>query len=432
MNRQRASLQPILLLLSCLALLACGSDTHPPSADAATDPTRANIDGGAGEAGQPLASGIAVVNSDYKSTSISFLDRDGNVLKDKDGCFNSGSGPAGLAMTLSGNVDLPTQTPFGSPVVVIDRRNAVLTWLDPATCTPLGQLAVGTGFTAYPHDYVMLSPTKAYVTRYEENAAATAAPDDFDDGNDLLIVDPSQPKIVGRIDLKPYAPAGAGMLPRADRAVLAGGKVYVSLNAITGDLKHYGAGRIVVVDPALDQVVGTIDPPTVMDCGALAYSASDNRLLVACNGDYSAGVQQVASSAIVVIDLTATPPAVAAQIPASSVGTMPFSNWVVAPLDTTTVLAVSQGDFSNTPPDRLWALSLVGAAPAEVFTSTEAYALGAILGDPDKARLFVANGTTKSSAFVQTFAVASGTLTATAAIKANPSQKLPPRALAWY
>lgn len=442
-------LSPYLIFPALVIGAACGSNNNSPAAEdaavsngndamateagAATgaDAIAASngIDAMATEAGAAMGpSGIAVVNSDYQSASVSFLDRDGNLLKD--GCFNSGSGGPSLSMTLSGDVALPTQLVLGGPVVVVDRQNASLTWLDPTTCKPLSQLAVGTGFASNPHDYVWLSANKAYVPRYKNNLAATPDPGDFDDGNDLLIIDPSQPKIVGRVDLKPFAPAG--VLPMADRALLAGGMVYVSLNAISDDYATYGVGRIVMVDPVSDHVVGTIDTPGAKNCGAMTYVAAENRLLVACNGDYAAGPQQSDSSALVVIDLGLNPPAVVNQVSAAAVGGRSFSNWAVAALDATTLLGVTEGDFSNTPPDKLWSVSLSGSPAALLFASTEAFTLGAVLVDGEKGRFIVADGPQKGASLLHVFDFSAGTITAGKTIKSNPSHSLPPRGLAWF
>ena len=420
-------------LLVCCTLSACGDDLGALVAiDAATTeagpsalPTDSGVDGGA--AATHL--GIAVVNSDYSATSVSFLDRDGNLVKEKDGCFNSGTGAPGLAMTLSSDVVLPTQLPSGGPVPIVDRGNGALTWLDPVTCAPLRQLAVGTGYLAYPHDVVTLSPSKAYVTRFEENAAATPAAGDFDDGSDLLIIDPKQPKILGRIDLKPFAPAD--VQPRADRALVAEGIVFVSLNAISGNFKTYGTGRIVMVDPVADVVTGTIDLPGAKNCGAMTYVPAEKKLMVACGGSYS-DTRQIDSSAIVIIDLGVTPPAVIAQIPAASVGALPFSNMALAAWDGRTVLGLTLGDPSALSTDQLWSLPLAGGPPIKVFDSSESWALGAVLADPEKGRVLVADGTTMTGAFLRVFDVAAGTFTAGKTVKTNPAQKLPPRALAWY
>jgi len=394
------------------------------ASEAAPPPMDSSADGGGS-----VQQGIVVVNSDYiGSTAISFLDRDGNLVKD--GCYNSGSGATGLAMTLSGDVVLPTQLAPGGPVVLVDRSQSALTWLDPTTCSPLHQLAVGTGFDSNPHDVVVLSASKAYVTRYAENGAATATPDDFDDGDDLLIIDPAQPKILGRIDLKPSAPAG--VLPCADRALFAEGKVFVSLNAIGLDFTTYGMGRIVMVDPATDKVTGTIDLPGTKNCGAMTYLAAEKKLLVACSGAYSDGAQQADHSAIVTIDLSVSPPSVSSQVAAAAVGGLPFSNTTLAALDGNAAFAVTLGNLSNLPPDRLWSLPLSGALPVRVFESTEAFALGAVLVDAERNRVLVTDGTTSTPALLRVFDFAAGIFTASLTIKTNPTQKLPPRALAWY
>jgi len=430
MNRTCAFPFHTIALLACFTVGACGDDLGAPVANdastieagASTLPIDSYIDGGAA-----THVGIAVINSDYSSTSVSFLDRDGNLVKD--GCFNSGTGAPGLAMTLSGDVVFPTQVPTGGPVVIVDRKSAALTWLDPVACTPLRQLAVGTGYVAYPHDVVTLSASKAYVTRYEENAAATPAPDDFDDGDDLLIIDPAQPKILGRIDLKPFAPAN--VLPRADRALVAEGIVFVSLNAIDGHFTTYGTGRILMVDPVADLVTGTIDLPGAKNCGAMTYLATEKKLLVACGGAFS-DVQQMDSSAIVVIDVSVLPPTVVAQIAAASAGGLPFSNLSVAAWDGNTALGLTLGNAGNLPPDRLWLLPLAGTTPVKVFESSESWALDAVLADPERGRVLVADGTTMTGAFLRVFDFAAGAFTADKTVKTNPTQKLPPRALAWY
>jgi hypothetical protein len=420
-----------LALLGCFGLGACGSDTGAPlAADASTSeagPSKTPIDSSVDGAGG-LTGGIVVVNSNYiDSTSISFLDRDGNLVQD--GCFNSGTGATGLTPTLSGDVVLPTQVPLGGPVVIVDRGQNVLTWLDPATCASLRQLAVGTGFASDPHDVVTLSASKAYVTRYAENGAATPAPDDFDDGDDLLIIDPAQSKILGHIDLKPFAPAGVP--PCADRALLAEGAVFVSLNAISLDFKTYGTGRIVRVDPTTDQVTGTIDLPGAKNCGAMTYLAAERKLMVACSGAYS-DAQQADSSAVVTIDLSVSPPAVLSQVAAAAVGGLPFSNTTLSALDGKTALAVTLGNYGNLPPDRLWSLPLNGTLPSKVFESTEAYALGAVLADAEASHVLLTDGTTNTPAFLRVFDLAAGAFTAGKTVKTNPTQKLPPRALARY
>jgi hypothetical protein len=55
-----------------------------------------------------------------------------------------------------------------------------------------------------------------------------------------------------------------------------------------------------------------------------------------------------------------------------------------------------------------------------------------VLADPERNRVFVTDGTTNTPASLRVFDLAAGVPTASQTIKTNPTQKLPPRALAWY
>jgi hypothetical protein len=422
-----------------IAVAACGDDSGSfPRLDAAAPDTATavlaldggGVDGGGVDGGPAtVAPGLVAVNSDYSSSSVSLLDRDGKLLLD--GCLTSGSGSAGMTMTLSGDVVLPTQVPSGGPVAIIDRGkgNDAIIWLDAATCAVRGQLAVGTGFHANPQDVVALSATKAYVVRQDPNPAPTASPDDFDEGNDVLVIDPSVPAIVGRIDLLAFAPVG--VLPRGHRALLAGGKVLVSLNAISPDYKTYGEGRIAILDPATDQVTGLIDIPGAKNCGALTYVAAMRRLFVACGGAYGDPATQLATSAIVAIDLGQTPPAVVARVAAAVAGA-PFSNTTVAALDGNTVLAVVAGSFTDNPPDSLWLLPFDGNAPTKIFASAKGFALGTVLFEQQRGRIFAADSALASPGYLRVIDVTTAGFTTGQTVRAGLSDKLPPRALAFY
>jgi hypothetical protein len=428
------------LSLSCLGIPACSDDAVLEPIDAATTGApdastgddgafpspidTVGIDGGAA----PLR-GIVVIHSDYRSGSVSFLDRDGNLIPGKDGCINSGTGTPGLSLAISEDLALPSQTVPGDAVVIIDRGNDSLLWLDPATCAPVRQMSVATGFASNPHDFVELGANKAYVPRYKPNLAATPAPGDFDDGNDVLIVDPSQASIVGRIDLLPFTPAG--FLPRADRALLIDGKVYLSLNATDARFNDYATGRIVMIDPTLDQVTGVIDLPGLENCGAMTYLPAEKKLLVACTGNWNAGPEQVAASGIAILDTSVSPPALSALLMAASIGDRPLSNSTVGALDSNTILAVALGDFTNVPPDAAWVLAQNGAAPIKLYSSVEGNTLAAALVDAERGRVFLTDGTT-TSASVRIFDRVAGSLTETGQVKTNLAQKLPPRGLAWF
>jgi len=222
----------VLSIVSAMWLAACGTSVDHPQREA------------------PSA-GLAVVNTDYVTTSIALLDKTTGAVTNGD-CINSGTRPPGNTLTLSGDVVLPSQAQAGNLVVTIDRSNSALTWIDPITCTPLRQLDVSTGFYANPHDVIAVSPTKAYVTRFERNAAPSADPADHDEGDDLLIIDPAIPAITGRIDLSSYAVAvpGVAIQARPDRALLIDGTLYVALSSLSGDFQTSGTGRLVAIDAA--------------------------------------------------------------------------------------------------------------------------------------------------------------------------------------
>jgi len=262
---------------------------------------------------------LAVVSSDYTTASVSLFNP--ATGRHVDSCVTSRST---LKQALSGDVSLPSQAQAGGELTLIDSGSSVLTFITPSTCAARGQLSVSTGgFKAYPHDVVTVAPNKAYVTRNGKNPAATADPSDFDEGDDLLIVDPKQLTVIGRIPLGDYAtpgpaPASAPTLARPDHAILAGGLVYVSLNSISEDFATVGTGRVVVVDPASDAVVGTIDLPTVRNCSGLTYAAATNRLYVACGGAFGDPVAQVAESALVELDVSGVTAVPGRSLPASA------------------------------------------------------------------------------------------------------------------
>jgi hypothetical protein len=123
---------------------------------------------------------------------------------------------------------------------------------------------------------------------------------------------------------------------------------------------------------------------------------------------------------------------VVGQVGAAAVGTVAFANTTVAAFDSNTILGVQLGDFANTPPDKVWALSLAGTQPTKLFDSTEGISIGSILLDRARDRAFITDGTTTNVGLVREFDLVSGSLMAGKTTAANPSHSLPPRALAWY
>jgi hypothetical protein len=67
-----------------------------------------------------------------------------------------------------------------------------------------------------------------------------------------------------------------------------------------------------------------------------------------------------------------------------------------------------------------------------LFSTSEPFVLGALLLDSERGRLFVTDGTKQKPAMLRIFERANGVFQETAQVKTNPTQKLPPRGLAWF
>jgi hypothetical protein len=403
-----------------ILLIACG--------DSASSTPDAGPLGDAGPTDEPSPGvGLAVINSDFTSTSIALLDQDGRVTHGD--CINSGTRPPGNTLALSGDVVLPSQAQPDHLVVAIDRTNAALTWIDPATCAPLRQLDVSTGFFANPHDVIAVSATKAYVTRYERNANPTANPDDHDDGEDLLIIDPSVPKVTGRIALARYA-TGADVQARPDRVWLAEGKVFVVLNNISASFGAIGPGRVVVIDPASDAVTAMIDlPGGLKNCGGLSYVPATRTLVVACGGDFTAA-DQAASSGVAYLD-------VANATVSRAVGTAPFGGRPIAGYSGSAYrgalgFGVTFGEpMKGTPKDQLWLLDVAAGTASPLLEAKASFTYGGVAVDPAHQRVYLTDGD-PAKPRLQVFGYANpASPTQGDPIDASPTG-LPTREITWY
>ncbi|MDZ4696674.1 MAG: hypothetical protein SGI86_16140, partial [Deltaproteobacteria bacterium] len=142
-----------------------GISVHPDGGNADANPNATRVVGG-----------IAVVLSDYASMSLTLVNSDtGAVEKEK--CVTSGTVAPNLSLAFTGDVVLPSSPLVGGKVVLIDRKNGTLTWVDPADCKVVRQISVATGFFANPHDAAQIGDL-IFVSRHETNVAPTAATTD--------------------------------------------------------------------------------------------------------------------------------------------------------------------------------------------------------------------------------------------------------------
>lgn len=368
--------------------------------------------------------GLAVLSGDYKSVAVSLIDpAQGTLVRDE--CITSGTVAPQLSNALSGDVTLASQPQPGNELVLIDRTNATLTWVDPKTCGVLRQLNVGVGFKGNPHDIVAVTATKAYVTRYGTNPAKDA------EGSDLLVIDPSTATIIKSIDLRAQATlvADKAILPAPDRAVLVGGKVYVSLNNLSADYKAAGHGRVVIIDPALDAVVGTIDLPSLKNCGALTAVSAPAGLLVSCGGVFADGAQQINTAGMAWIDLSTTPPTT--KIVASSAFGRVISGLTVAGGGPSLGFAITNGEFTGPPPDAVWMFDFVGGTPRKIFEGGGSFTLAGLIYDPARKKLFVSDAN-DAAPKLQVFDLSDATAPKLQTAVVTNGAGLPPREATFY
>lgn len=261
--------------------------------------------GSGGSAGSTLCpKGLVVVMTDHKSTNVALTRLDGSPLTES--FVSSGAAKPGLALALSGDVEVPQIAPVSGRVVLIDRFGSnVITWLDPKTGNVLSQLPVGTGFESNPQDYLEFGADRALVSRFETNAAPGKTA--LDAGGDLLIIDTKTPALLDRIPMPEENPA---LLPRPGRMTRLRDQVVVSLGRLSSDYQSIGDGRFVGVSPEEKKIAWTVDIPGLVNCGGFSLSPSGKQGAIACTSQYNSTTQAYdpAKSDVVVYDTTVTPP----------------------------------------------------------------------------------------------------------------------------
>jgi len=347
--------RPVALLLLAIA---CGvPDPPPPTGGVRLGPT-----------GGSCPRGWAVVSTDYASTSVAVLGEGGAVLSGA--MISSGSAGTGTSAALSGDVVLPRDAPTSGHLVLLDRYpNAVLTWLDVEQGRVLGQARVATGFPSNPHDYVEVSATKAYVSRYGKNPKPGR--EAMDAGDDVLVLDPTTFAITGRIDLDAY---GDGFLARPDRMLRLGSTVLLLLGRTDAGYKNAGDGRIVGLDVASDTPRFAVDLPGVANCGGFDASPTKTTLAVSCTGIFADGGGQLARSDVVVLDATTAPPTVRRRYAVASGLGAPLAP-ALAFDGETRLLGVAYGELARRG-DVLFALDLASGDVRTLATSARPFTFG--------------------------------------------------------
>jgi hypothetical protein len=388
--------------------------------------------GAAGAAGSsqiapPAAIGLVALNSDSNTTSLSILSTAGGLLQAD--CVDSSTGSGGGASkTISGDAVLPSQPQRGGEIVIVDRGYGVLTFVDPGVCTIARQQSIPGGGKTNPTDVVILADAKAYVARYAQNLAAT---DPTLVGNDVLVMNPMTGASIGRIDLDVYASAvsGATILVRPDRALIADGRVVVSLDENDATSTIYGEGKLVLIDPATDRVVADVALSGLYDCEGLTYFEATRTLLVSCGGALGAQDGPV-ESGIAVVDLGGPSPILVRSISAVAFDDRPLDTASVVVLPPaaggTRAFAVTV-DPNGIEPDALFAFDYVLGTSTKLATA-DAHAFGRAAGEPG---LLLVPDSSASAPQIRLYDV-SGSPRATTGFASDPLTGLQPQEVAAY
>lgn len=333
---------------------------------------------------------LAVLGSDFTSSALSLIDlTTGQVTSN---VVNSGTVVSATGTALSGDVVLAQTPTLDGRIVLVDRKNGVLTWLDPVTLKVTGQLNVGFA-NANIQDYVQVSATKAYVTRAAANVKPTAAADDFDDGDDVAVLDLAQQKIVGRIDLAGHATL-KGVVAFGGRMAFDGKTVWVPLANLAADFATAGPGRVVAIDSATDKVVHDVDAPDVKNCTKAVYLPASKTVAVVCQGFFGDGPEQLKASGVLAIDASAATPTAKVAITAISLGgKSPLFkgplNGNIGFVDGARGLVVTAGDSAAKSPDRVWLIDLVAGTGEPIAQGGGAFSLNGTWGDTKTKKVYV-------------------------------------------
>ncbi|MBK6512995.1 MAG: hypothetical protein IPM79_07895 [Polyangiaceae bacterium] len=408
---------------SLFAVASLGAGCGP---EAPTPPAGVDVPEG------PCGHALYVLSSDYQSTNVSVLGWDGVVLSDS--IVSSASRAPGLSVALSGDVTAPTDRTSSGEIVVLDRYPAAaLTFVDPTTATVRDQLSLQTGFASNPQDYLEVAPDKAYVTRYAANPEPGREP--FDEGSDVLIIDPSSATISGRIDLQ-AAMAGAedGILPRPSRLVATEDTVFALLSAYSLDFSRSGEGRVAAIDPQGDQLLSFVELTGARGCASLALSSSGSRLAVGCSGTFGGtSTPTIEDAAVLVFDVAGAELSLVARWSAQELGGDPLGLSLDFVSDGELLLSTLgrlDDEGEQVRPDRLLALSIEDGATRELLRSDGApFTLGDVRCEAACGACFVADA---DHGAVQRVNIVDGRAEGSEAVVLDDGIGLPPRYLGAY
>jgi hypothetical protein len=313
--------------------------------------------------------GLAVVSSDFQSSEVSLLEPGGQVAS---GSLISSatSAASNLAAPLSGDLTVRASATRPNELVLVDRFGTnVLTFVDAATAQVRAQLAIGTGFESNPQDYLGVDAHKAYVPRLADNSEPGR--ERFDLGSDLLLVDPSEPVIVGSLPM----PRQAGFVPNPVGLTRLGDVVLVTLQHARADYSGMADSELVAIDVRDESIAYRLPLTSLQNCGKAEPSPSGETLVVACASfvDRNGAAPNPAGSGIIWLDATVSPPAELGRLSALDLVGGPIQS-TVALFAEDRLLFKSQTALGQDADNRLLALDLTTGAVEELATAARAAA----------------------------------------------------------
>jgi hypothetical protein len=313
---------------------------------------------------------LAVLGSDYLKTSVSLVDIAKNTVAAD--VLTSDTVLAAGQAALSGDVVLASHNGGTGTVLLVDRAKGAITWLG-ADGKVQKQALVENFAKSNPQDAVWASPGRLYVARLGVNPTPTAVANDFDEGDDLVVLDPATGKLTEQLKLSSYATApGTNAAPQ--RMATDGTLVWLPLGSLSADFQKVGTGRVLGVDALTGQVVKTVDLPASKNCAKAVYLPTTQQVAVVCSGAYPDGADQAKFSNVVVFDAQAAQPT--AKVAAAALGIGGSKRALGADLtavDGTHVVVTVYGDFA-TEAGEAWLLDLTTAKAVSLFKATDLYA----------------------------------------------------------
>ncbi|MBT9554504.1 MAG: hypothetical protein IV100_00690 [Myxococcales bacterium] len=310
---------------------------------------------------------LALIATDYASTSVALLNRDGTLCVEP--LLHSGSASAGVVTALSGDVVLPSHPSPDGRLLLIDRYpNAVLTWIDTET-NAVAQTSVATGFASNPHDALTVLG-ELLVTRSAQNPSPGQEP--FDGGGDVLILSGTPPAPVARIGLEALADSGFDPKPSA-MAPVADDRVAVGLAHLSRDFAQGGPGRLAVVDASARQVVASVALEGLTNCGSVTRRSA-GAVVVVCSGVFQQPPRRD-RSALLVVSVGESDATVSARWDAESLAgdALAFGTTL---LSETTALVPVFGDLGTGSRDRLIRVDLDTGDATDLGIESAAFELG--------------------------------------------------------